>query len=277
MNGNATNTTVSYEIKTNIRLFEEYLRDCEVLNLSVVDEELDVIVGLVIIPGLSTLIFESPYQHYFPIMNEFRNRIGDLHVGFSFKFIHQFQNAHCFTNNITSDVKSVKVMPKHRVVTSEEHSMHGDKKELKKCHKHYKSPLKNEILSNSAAAHTCGIYESQWSKGNQVVPDSVISRILEQGQRLRDAMVRSVLEDDTDNGIDVLKYGSLTDKMLGARNEGRKMFFDDAEVINFLSGKNLCCTLSYDYCFPYFFPYSIPFVHRLNDLLRLTVNAIFHE
>lgn len=246
MNGNATNTAVYYEIKTNIRLFEEYLRDCEVLNLSVVDEELDVIVGLVTIPGLSTLIFKSPYQHYFPIMNEFMNRIGDLHVGFSLAFIHQFQNAHCLTNHITSDVKSVKVMPKHRVVTCEENSMQGHKKELKKYHKHCKSPLKNEILFNSAAAHSCGIYESQWPKENQVVPDSVISRILEQGQRLRDAMVRSVLEDDTDNDIDVLQSGSLTDKMLGARNESRKMFFDNAEVINFLSGKNLCCILSYD-------------------------------
>jgi hypothetical protein len=226
-------------------LFEEYLRDCEVLNLSVVDEELDVIVGLVTIPGLSTLIFESPYQHYFPIMNEFRNRIGDLHVGFSLEFIHQFENAHLFTNHSTSDAKSVKVMPKHKVVTFEEHSLHGHKKELKKCHKHCKSPSKNEINSNNAAVHICGIYESQPQK-NQAVPDSVVSRILEQGQRLRDAMVRSILEDDTDNGINMLQSDNLTDKILGARNEGRKTFFDDAEIINFLSGKNLCCILNYD-------------------------------
>ncbi|XP_033608790.1 uncharacterized protein LOC111867995 isoform X4 [Cryptotermes secundus] len=74
---------------------------------------------------------------------------------------------------------------------------------------------------------------------NQRYLDSVISRILEQGQRLRDAMVRSVLEDDIDNGIDVLQSGCLTDKMLSTGNEGRKVFFDDAKVIKFLSGKTM--------------------------------------
>jgi hypothetical protein len=245
-NGNATNTTVSYEIKTNISLFEEYLKDCEVLNLSVVDEELIMIVGLVSIPGLSTLIYESPYEHYFPIMNEFRNRIGDLHVVFSLEVIHQFQNACCFTNHITSSVKGMKEVSKHRVVTCEENALHGHRKKLKKCYKHYKSPLKNAVLPNNRSAHTGVVYKSQRSKENQVVPDSVISRILEQGQRLRDAMVRSVLEDDIDNGIDVLQSGSLTDKMLDTRNEGRKVFFDDAKVIKFLSGKNLCCKPSYN-------------------------------
>jgi hypothetical protein len=237
--GIATNTTVSYGIRTNISLFEEYLKDCEVLSLSVVDEELPMIVGLVTIPELSTLIWESPHQHYFPIMNEFGNRIGDLHVEFSLQVIHQFQNAHCFTNHITSSVKSVQEMSEHRVMTGEENAIHGQRKKPKKCHKHYKSPLKTEILPTNAAAHTYGIYKSQRSKENQAVPDSVISKILEQGQRLRDAMVRSILEDDIYNGIDVLQSGSLTDKMLDTWHEGRKVFFDDTKVIDFLSGKNL--------------------------------------
>jgi hypothetical protein len=247
MNWAAANTAVSYEIKTNISLFEEYLKDCEVLNLSVVDEELDVIVGLVTIPGLSTLILESPCQHYFPIMNEFRNRIGDLHVGFSLEFIHQFKNARCFTNHITLNVKNMEVMPKHRVLTWEENSLHGHKKELKNCHKYYRSPLKKEILSNNAAdGHTCGIYKCQQPKENQIVPDSVILRILEQGQRLRDAMARSILEDDIKNGISMLQSGTLPDKMLGTWSEGREVFFDDAKVINFIYGKNPCCKHSYE-------------------------------
>lgn len=204
------------------------------------------IVGHVTIRGLSTLIYESPYEHYFPIMNEFRNRIGDIHVVFSLEVIRQFQNACCFTNHITSSMKVVKEMSKHRVVTCEENALHRHRKKLKKCSKHYRSCLKNGILPNNSSALTCAIFESQQSRGSQVVADSVISRILEQGQRLRDAMVRSVLEDDIDNGIDVLQSGCLTDKMLGTGNEGRKVFFDDAKVIEFLSGKNLCCKPSYN-------------------------------
>jgi hypothetical protein len=200
-------------------------------------------VGLVTIPELCTLILEKPYQHYFPIVNTFGNRIGDLHVGFSFSFIHQLQNAHCF-----SSMKSVQEKSRHRSMTSEEHSVNGQRRRLKQCHEHYK------ILPNYTSKYICDIYKSQRTRESQTVPDSLITDILKQGQKLRDAMVRSILEDDrtiADEGIDALLSDSSTDKTFGTQNGSRKVFFDGAKVMEFLYGKNMCYKLSFNnvFCF----------------------------
>jgi hypothetical protein len=225
LSGITTNTTVCYEIRTNSSLFEEYLKDCEVLELSVADEDLITIVGLVTIRGLSVLIRDNPYQYYFPIVNAHGNRIGDLHVGFSLQFM------------------SVQEVSRHRAVACEESAINGQRRRLKQYPAHYKNPLKCEILPSHTSPYTCGIYRSQKSRESQI-PDSVISDILEQGQRLRNSMVRSVLEDGdialVDNYIDVLQSDSSTYKNLSMWNEGRKVFVDDAKVLEFLSGMNLC-------------------------------------
>jgi hypothetical protein len=233
LNGIATHTTLSYEIRTNISLFEEYLKDCGVLYLSVADEDLSAFIGLVTIYELSTLIQENPYQHYFPIMNTFGNRIGDLHVGFSFQFIHQPQSEHYF-----STVKTVHEKSGHRVMRCEENAVNGQRRRLKQCCEHYK------VLPSHTSQYMCDIYKSQQTKESQIVPDSLIADILKRGQRLRDAMVRSLLEDDiavVDEGTDALPSDSSADKICGSFNESRKVFFDDSKVMEFLFGEDVCC------------------------------------
>jgi hypothetical protein len=237
LNGVAANTTVSYEIRTTIGLFEEYLRDCEVLDLYVADEQLSTVIGLVTVRELYTLIQETPYHCYFPIVNTFGTRIGDLHVGFMVQFIHQSKNAHHFRYWINSDVMSMKEMSKHEVVACQENALDGQRQRLRKWPEHYKSLSKHDVL-----AYTSDICKSQQSRRIQPVSDSVILDILEKGQKLRDAMVRSVLEDDpefvaNDFDIAIPHCKSSTDKVLGIWTEDRKMYFDDAEVMEFLSGK----------------------------------------
>jgi hypothetical protein len=257
LNGVATHTTVSYEIRTTISLFEEYLKDCEVLDLCVTDERLSTVIGLVTVRELHTLIQENPYHCYFPIVNTFGARIGDLHVGFTVQFIHQAKNIHKSTNWITSDVMSMKEMSKHRAVACQVNALDEKGQRLRQYPEHYKSLLKYEILPIDTLSYTYDIYKSQQSRGTRPISDSVISDILEQGQRLRDAMVRSVLEDDSElvaNDFDIgVPYSNrVTDKIIHTWTEDRKMDFDGAEVMEFLSGKTLCyklCCSDVLFCF----------------------------
>jgi len=248
LNGVVTNTTVSYEIRTTICLFEEYLKDCEVLDLYVTNEQMSTVIGHVTVRELFTLIQENPYHCYLPIVNTFGTRIGDLHIGFMVKFIHQSKNVDYFTCGVTSDMMNMKEMSQQRAVEYKENALDG----LRHCHEHSKRLLKCKIPSSDTLPYNCDVRKSQQSRGTQPVSDSVISDILERGQRLRDAMIRSVLEDDTelvanDFDIGVRHSDSSADEIVDVWTEDRNTYFDDANVMEFLSGKTLCYKLTFNY------------------------------
>lgn len=248
LDGVVTNTSVSYEIRTTVCLFEEYLKDCGVLDLFVTDERLSRVIGHVTVRELFTLIQENPYHCYLPIMNTFATRIGDLHVGFMVQFVHQSRNVHYFTRGITSDVMNMKEVSKQRAVECKKNALDG----LSHCHEHSKSLLKCKIPPIDTVPYTYDVRKSRHSRGTQPVSDSVISDILERGQRLRDAMIRAVLEDETelvtnDFDIGVRHSNSLAEKTVDTWTEDRNIYFDDAEVMEFLSGKTLCYKLSFNY------------------------------
>jgi hypothetical protein len=175
-------------------------------------------------------------------VNTFGFRIGDLHVGFTVQFIHQSISVHYPTHGITSDVMNMKEMSKQRAVECEENALDG----LSHCHEHSKSLWNCKIPPSDTLPYTYDVCKSQQSRGTKPISDSVISDILERGQRLRDAMIRSVLEDDTelvanDFDIGVCHSDSSADKIVDMWTENRNVYFDDAEVMEFLSGKT-CVT-----------------------------------
>ena len=256
LNGVVTNTTVVYEIRTTVCLFEEYLKDCEILDLCVTDEHLGTVIGHVTVHELFTLIQANPYHCYLPIVDTFGTRIGDLHVGFMMRFIHQSKNVHYFTYGITSDVMNMKEMSKQRAVERKENALDGQRQGLRDCRKHSESLLKCKMPTSDTLPYTYDVCKSQQSRGTQPISDSVISDILERGQRLRDAMIRSVLEDDAelvsnDFDVGVRHCNSAANKIIDTWTEGRNMYFNDAEVMEFLSGKTSCYKLGFNdvlYC-----------------------------
>jgi hypothetical protein len=225
-------------------LFEDYLKDCEVLDLCVTNEQLNVVIGHVTVRELCTLIRETPYHCYLPIVNTFGNRIGDIHVGFVVQFAHQSKNVHYLTYGITSDVVNMKEMSKLRAVECKENAVDGQRQGPRPRPEHSKSPLKYKITPSDTLSYSYDVSKSEQSKGTTPISDLVISDILERGQRLRDAMIRSVIEDDTelvanDFDIGVHRCNSLADKIVDTWAEGGKIHCDDAEIMEFLSGKTL--------------------------------------
>jgi hypothetical protein len=183
-------------------------------------------------------------------VNTFGARIGDLHVGFVVQFVHQSKNVHNFTYGFTSDVMNMKEMSKHRAVECKENALDGERQGLRPCPERSKSLLKYKIPPSDTLSFSYDICKSQQSKGTHPISDSVISDILERGQRLRDAMIRSVLEDDAelvanDFDIGVRHCSSSAEKIVDTWAEDGKICFDDEEIMEFLSGKTLCYKLSF--------------------------------
>jgi hypothetical protein len=142
----------------------------------------------------------------------------------------------------------MKEVPKERAVECKENTLDG----LSHCHEHSKSLLKCKIPPSDTVPYTYDVCKSQQSRGTQPISDTVISDVLERGQRLRDAMIRSVLEDDTelvvnDFDIGVCHSNSSAEKIVDTWTKDRNIYFDDAEVMEFLSGKKLCYKLSFNY------------------------------
>uniref|UniRef100_A0A1B6E377 C2CD3 N-terminal C2 domain-containing protein n=1 Tax=Clastoptera arizonana TaxID=38151 RepID=A0A1B6E377_9HEMI len=180
-----------FHIKTTLALFEKYLINCDTLKLLVINEDKKETIGYVYVKGLHKIVTELQYQSYFPILDSYRNRIGDLHIVFSLYL--KKENEESTTNSF----KTVEKDPVVRVKM---------KKGCDTCFKDkklYKESNNNPKLSIPEITVPPNTQRTEYS-------DVIVSEILSKGQQLRNAMVMSVLEDcnimDSGSSINVLNF-----------------------------------------------------------------------
>lgn len=85
-------TTEIYVIRTNINLFQEYVENCEGIELTVVSEEGNIVIGTSRITNLLKIFEIRPYFKYVSIINEFGNKIGEIHVSMKLDCATKFSN-----------------------------------------------------------------------------------------------------------------------------------------------------------------------------------------
>lgn len=83
-------TTMIYSIKTSVTLFEEYIKKCETIELLVVLEKTQEIIGIGHIGELSQLFTYKPYSQIIPIFNNSNNKIGKIHVCLYLTYLTKF-------------------------------------------------------------------------------------------------------------------------------------------------------------------------------------------
>ncbi|XP_034245875.1 uncharacterized protein LOC117647966 [Thrips palmi] len=252
------NTGVIYEIRTSPALFEKYLHKCGSLEIAMADKY-GMPIGCVSVPNLWQMFGSCPYQGYYPIVNNFGNRIGDLHVSFNLRMSASIDPK---STSYKNSVKT-KVLQKPTSVKQSQFSKEAKTKSNEK--------VVNETISkrevSSVSAQKCDSnddyfvnVESLDSVQNRVSPTSnIISQILEHGTRLRDAMTASVMEDGVPLDLksipnfnllssDILKdvrvpqtLDTLPTNQLGPshQNSGVKKIspVSEKKVLDYLSGK----------------------------------------
>ncbi|XP_039278797.1 uncharacterized protein LOC111044190 [Nilaparvata lugens] len=195
--------TVTFDVRTSLTMLENYLKNCENLEFIVVKSKCYEKIGTVTVTDLTNLIKERMYQRYFPIINSFGNRIGDLHIGFSLwmksKTDEEKENKlsanSCLDNSIRGKIKnrgkSLKICKRHssmlknsqNKVVSQILSKHSSTSESNK-EKHPKS-----IESCKLMKHEIDPLVPPYS--TKLDLDSILSR----GEKLRNAMFSSLYED----------------------------------------------------------------------------------
>lgn len=83
-------TMMIYPIKTNAILFEEYIKKCETIELLVVLEKTQEVIGIGYIGELSQLFTYKSYSQIIPILNNSNNRIGKMHVCLYLTYLTKF-------------------------------------------------------------------------------------------------------------------------------------------------------------------------------------------
>lgn len=219
---------VIYEIRTSLDLFEKYLRKCGGLEIAVADKY-GMPIGCVTVMDIWQMISSSPFQGYFPIVNNFGNRIGDLHVSFNLRMQSSIANGNLTVLKApnkqgfkTKDLKRLSP-PRAKQSTSYSNSKEEKTKKNEKVLKdiHIESRIVPDLSSpcdsttGNSNEDRNNAERTEISEKRASPTSNIISQILEHGTRIRDAMTASVIEDkiqlDFKNVPDINGLSSLAE------------------------------------------------------------------
>ncbi|XP_046993395.1 C2 domain-containing protein 3-like [Schistocerca americana] len=195
--GHQTSQSFIYEIKAPINLFETYLEDSDHLELFVVQRGLNELIGTAKISNLKKIIYENPYQVYVPILNSL-SKVGDLHVCFvlhnddplSRNFSHK--QAQCPGDETRKQIKFQTVNANsNSSLAGRKHILRSDDRN----ENHNKDTHCQQYHSSTNLTARCKSDGAPQSARN-CTNDALLLKVLTQSVKLRNAMVKSILEDN---------------------------------------------------------------------------------
>ncbi|XP_029032080.2 uncharacterized protein LOC114870947 isoform X1 [Osmia bicornis bicornis] len=174
-------TTTIYAIRTNINLFEEYIKNCESIELVIVDEETDTVIGTSQIADLLEICKSRAYFKYVPIINNSGNKIGELHI--SMKLEHVAKSLNIQLKSCKHDNKQVISDTIHDVTNDKYITCRKLKSEENEI---YKSVLKSRRLE----------FQEPAKRFNNEVTDKLVAAVVARAQRLRGALLKETHNED---------------------------------------------------------------------------------
>lgn len=185
---NFEDTEKTYTIKTNFYLFEDYIKNCESLELIIKSEKTKKVLGTALVVDLLDIFKTKPFTRYFPIVDKIQNRIGSVHVSIKLKNTSNFENmpAKMGTNQNNEISKSVNF-------------------DMKSLNKADGGPVKIDYLSLRNPKHEETIYRSilkdkriePIKKFNFEVPEKLVDRSNLKSTKLKSALLKEALMDDS--------------------------------------------------------------------------------
>ncbi|XP_012288908.1 uncharacterized protein LOC105704343 isoform X2 [Orussus abietinus] len=194
----------TYAIRTNTKLFGEYLKNCETIEFVVIIEKTHQFIGSAHISDLIEISKVKAISRYVPIISEGGNRLGDIHVGIKLLIN---------TNRIS--MMPVKENDFHKYEEDIKKSvLHHEDLDLKldsNCKNDYSRNLfnyrKNTPLAVKNAKHNENVCKSilkekraDWEqspkKPNSGVTDKLVAQVLARAQRLRGVLLKEACDED---------------------------------------------------------------------------------
>lgn len=245
---------VMFDIRTNATLFENYLRNCRQLEFSVFKEYSEELIGRTFLFDIHQVIEKTHFEKYSPVLNHSGSKIGDLHIAINLWLKQQWLPAEKEGENLnllgSSSSSDEQIRPINK------------RKGCKACAKHMKMTGKvkprKKIKSNMIGEKPLQASAGTSEKNNSVPPntarsdhsDALLSDIYERGEKLRKAMMMSILEDCNISTIEQ-EFNELDrQSKMAVKNEILKNFVSqnfsnvssdvavEARVMDYLLGKS---------------------------------------
>ncbi|XP_015184258.1 PREDICTED: C2 domain-containing protein 3-like isoform X2 [Polistes dominula] len=194
-------TAEIYSIRTNSNLFKEYIKNCETIELVVINEEVNEIVGTSEINGLLDIFEQKPFFKYFPILDINKSKIGEVHIGIKFNL-----NA---SKAATMRLKAHKLQEKqskNKVLLSPRNADSHDKEldigdtflseKFTNINKNRSdTPVKQDIYRSILKTKRAKFQEPLYNC-NSAVTDTLVAQVVARAQKLRGAILKETYDED---------------------------------------------------------------------------------
>ncbi|XP_032682983.1 C2 domain-containing protein 3 isoform X2 [Odontomachus brunneus] len=216
-------TTEIYAIKTNATLFEDYIKNCETVELVVIVEETHKVIGIAHIGELFKIFTSKLYSQYIPILSNSGNKVGDVHVSLQLTYLAKFPNMQLKMHK--SDKNQVNSHDLLRTIDNLQYIREiplSFNKDIDTIKKNSIKPVKMDtfdtykpILKDKRPE-----FQETRKKYNEMVTDKLVAQIVARAQRLRGAILKETYNEDplalSDTSVNNESYSYVS-----AKNEAK--------------------------------------------------------
>ncbi|XP_076760051.1 uncharacterized protein LOC143428801 [Xylocopa sonorina] len=229
-------TTEIYAIRTNINLFEEYIKNCESIELMVVSEETNQIIGTSQVTDLLEIFKCKSYFRYIPIISNCGTTIGEIHI--SMKLEHMTKS---FNNQLrTHRCEKKQVLDNSLLLTinslKNQHDMKVDRCTIAGRMK----PEDSESYKSILRLRKPEFQEPVKKFNNNVVTDKLVARVVARAQKLRGALLKETYDEDEFNSSNNSINNSLQAHMSMDDEVKLDECFLDKDMASSDGNKTLC-------------------------------------
>lgn len=177
-------------------LFEDYIKNCETIELVVIVEETYKIIGTAHIGRLFEIFACKLYSQYVPILNDSGTKVGEIHVSLQLTYLAKFPNMQLKTDkNSENSHDLLSTVDNLQYITEIPLSSYKDIDIIKK---NSLKPLKVDTFDTykSILKDKRSEFQKSRKKLNEVVTDKVVTQIVARAQRLRGAILKETYNED---------------------------------------------------------------------------------
>lgn len=227
----SSDTTEIYDIRTNATLFEDYIKNCEAIELVIIAEKIHEVIGTVHVGELSRILICEPYSEFFSIVNNSGSKIGKIHVFLQLTYLTKLPNMQS---------KPYKCSKKHDndILLSAVNDLQYNKNTFVTSYKNMEN-IKKRNSVKFANIDTFDTYRSVLKtrqpeiptyrkKFNEMMTDKLVAQIVARAQRLRGAILRETCNED-----------SLALSDASMNNELDASVENDTKLYEYILGKKL--------------------------------------
>ncbi|XP_043482461.1 uncharacterized protein LOC122511352 [Leptopilina heterotoma] len=186
-------TEKTYTIKTNFYLFEDYIKNCESLELIIKSEKTKKVLGTAHVVDLLDIFKTKPFTRYFPIVNKTQSRIGNVHVSIKLtntenmpSKVENNQNNNEISKSVNFDMRSLNKQADG--IFSHKIDYLSSLKNAKQEETIYRSILKDKRIE---------FIEPINKRFNFEVPEKLVDKPNAKSAKLKSALLKEALMDDS--------------------------------------------------------------------------------